>query len=476
MKQFKAPKKSLGGLGPEATARLIAAVADVALIVDRDGVVQDFIFDSNAVALKGHETWRGRPWREIVTGDSRSKVDALLSEAASGAVSKWRQVNHASTSGANIPVLYSAIRIDSDGRFVAVGRDLRTVAALQQRLLEAQQSMERDYSRVRHVETRYRLLFQMSLDAILVVEVASRRIVEANPAAGRLLGEPAARLVGRLFPEGFDPESMRLIEGLLTRLQATGRADDVRVRHVDARGELLASALLFRQENASLLLIRLSPVQPDASATALPSAESKIIQVVEQSTDAFVVTDTSGEVLATNAAFLELAQLAAEEQARGEPLERWLGRSAVDLNVLIGNLRQKGSVRLYATVLRGEQGASADVEISAVSVMDGGQPYFGFTIRDVGRRLTGQPRLGREPASSVLPRSVEQLTELVGRVSLRELVRESTDVIERLCIEAALELTRDNRASAAELLGLSRQSLYVKLRRYGLGDVGDKPE
>jgi DNA-binding NtrC family response regulator len=50
-------------------------------------------------------------------------------------------------------------------------------------------------------------------------------------------------------------------------------------------------------------------------------------------------------------------------------------------------------------------------------------------------------------------------------------VREATDVIERLCIEAALKLTDDNRASAAEMLGLSRQSLYVKLRRYGLGDA-----
>ena len=55
-------------------------------------------------------------------------------------------------------------------------------------------------------------------------------------------------------------------------------------------------------------------------------------------------------------------------------------------------------------------------------------------------------------------------------------MRESTDVIEALCIEAALELTHDNRASAAELLGLSRQSLYAKLRRYGIGGVGDESE
>ncbi len=73
---------------------------------------------------------------------------------------------------------------------------------------------------------------------------------------------------------------------------------------------------------------------------------------------------------------------------------------------------------------------------------------------------------GKQPS-----RSVEQLTELIGRVSLKDLVRESTEVIERLAIEAALELTNDNRASAAEMLGLSRQSLYVKLRRYGIGDL-----
>ena len=72
-------------------------------------------------------------------------------------------------------------------------------------------------------------------------------------------------------------------------------------------------------------------------------------------------------------------------------------------------------------------------------------------------------------------RSVEQLTELVGRVSLKQLVRETTDLIEKLSIEAALRLTDDNRASAAELLGLSRQSLYVKLRRYGLAEGPPQP-
>jgi DNA-binding NtrC family response regulator len=71
-------------------------------------------------------------------------------------------------------------------------------------------------------------------------------------------------------------------------------------------------------------------------------------------------------------------------------------------------------------------------------------------------------------------RSAEEIKQLIGRMSLKDLVRETADVIERMSIEAALDLTKDNRASAADLLGLSRQSLYIKLRRYGLdNDASD---
>jgi transcriptional regulator PpsR len=116
--------------------------------------------------------------------------------------------------------------------------------------------------------------------------------------------------------------------------------------------------------------------------------------------------------------------------------------------------------------LRGEHGAQAEVEISGVAVPDAEPPCLGFTVRHIGRRLGADLQAGKNS-----PRSVEQLTQLVGRMPLKDLVRESTDMIEQLCIEAALKLTQDNRALAAEMLGLSRQSLYVKLRRYGLGDL-----
>jgi transcriptional regulator PpsR len=467
VKQFKAPKKSLGELDVEAAATLIATAADVALIVDGDGVIRDLAFGSDELSREGYDgKWVGLQWADTVTVESRPKVEALLREAGAKSATRWRQVNHPSPRGADVPILYSAMQVGPGGRVVAVGRDLRAIAALQQRLVDAQQSMERDYWRLRHVETRYRLLFQMASEAVLIVDASTQKVIEANPAAGQLLGETLRRVVGRPFPEGFDPEGTRAVQTLLAGVRAAGRADDTRARLADGKREVTVSASLFRQENSTLFLVRLAPSSSDAAAAAVPEEKSRVLDVVESAPDGFVVTDFDGRILTANPAFVELTQLATEEQVHGESLERWLGRPGVDLNVLIANLRQHGSVRLYSTILRGEYGSTAEVEISAVSVPSGEHPCLGFSVRNIGRRLTAEPRANR-----ALPRSIEQLTELVGRVPLKELVREATDLIERLCIEAALELTQDNRASAAEMLGLSRQSLYVKLRRYGLGDL-----
>ena len=60
------------------------------------------------------------------------------------------------------------------------------------------------------------------------------------------------------------------------------------------------------------------------------------------------------------------------------------------------------------------------------------------------------------------------MAEQVGRTPLRKLVQETVGLVERHYIEAALEMADGNRTTTAELLGLSRQSLYAKLDRYGM--------
>jgi transcriptional regulator PpsR len=470
VKPFDAPQTALGNIQAERVATLIATTSDIALILDPRGMIRDLALGNDELAPHVSDDWIGRPWSETVTSESRDKVEALLADALSDAsIPLWQQIAHVSPNGTEVPVRYCAMRLGNRDHLIAIGRDLQGFAALQQRLVDAQQSLERDYWRLRQLETRYRLLFRSSSDAVLVMDPATGKVVEANPAASQLLVADPRRLVGRHFPEGFDEAGTRAIESLIAGVRAAGRGNEVRARLRNGP-ELSVSAALIRQENTALVLLRLTQVATSPDTTqAKGEQRSGLAKIMERAPDGIVVTTQDGRIQSANAAFLDLTQVNSEDQVRGESLDRWLGRPGVDLNVLLANLRQHGAVRLFATTIRTDYGASSEVEISAVAINNGEQPSFGFIIRNVDRRVSAES--GGEQA---LPRSVEHLTELVGRVPLKEVVRESSDMIERLCIEAALELTGDNRASAAELLGLSRQSLYVKLRRYGLSDPANE--
>ncbi|MBB4315030.1 transcriptional regulator PpsR [Roseospira marina] len=473
----------MGDLDADLAAKVITASADVSLILDESGIVRDVAFGKPDFLAGGAGAWLGRPWAETVSEDSRPKVTALLNDALADIPTAWRQITYPAGEGADIPVLYTAIRLAAPGRsgtgvgtgdqsggtrVVAIGRDLRSVATMQQRLLIAQQTVERDYNRLRHLETRYRLLFKLSSEAVLFVDSASRRIIEANPTAHEVFGDTGRSLVGRVFPHGIEAEDADAIETLLASVRAIGRGEDVIVRLGPAKREVMVSAALFRFERTVQFLVRLAPRVVGTDGTLVTNARARVLDVVDSAPDGIVVTDLDGVILSANTAFLDYAQVATEAQVRGRPLGRFIGRQGVDMPPLIANLRELETVRQFSTVVHGDVGASTPVEISAVAVPHADRPCLGFIVRAASQR----DGVGESGVAAVtVPRSVEQLTELVGRVSLKEIIRETNDMIEKLCIQAALELTGDNRASAAEMLGLSRQSLYVKLRRYNLGDL-----
>ncbi len=452
-------------LDPSAALTLLTATADVTLLVAPDGTATELRIAAPEHAIEGSDTWVGRPVVELVTIESRAKIEALLREVQSRGSARRRQVNHPTPTGEDVPIGYSAQRIGE--RIVLSGRDLRPIASLQQRLVEAQQAMERDYWRLRHIETRYRLLFQLSGEAILVVDATTLRVVDANAAAGTLFGAPTEKLIGDVFPFPVaDAESRVALEGMIATARATGRGSEVRVLLAGGESPVMMSASCFRQDMSTLLLIRVVPEHGTGVVRRSP-----LLGLIEHAPDAVIVTDLEGHVRYANRAFLDLTQLASEDQVRGESLGNWIGRPGADVPVFLSMLRKHGALRLIATTARGVHGLTSEVEVSGSWQPDGSDPAIVFLLRDVGRRLMHGPVGARD-----LTRAVEQLTGLVGRTSLRELVRDTTDLVERHFIEAALELTGDNRTSAAEVLGVSRQSLYVKLRRHQLGGLYASPD
>jgi len=59
---------------------------------------------------------------------------------------------------------------------------------------------------------------------------------------------------------------------------------------------------------------------------------------------------------------------------------------------------------------------------------------------------------------------------LTGRISMKELVRETTAQLERELIVQALEQTNGNVTRAAQLLMISRKSLQNKMKEFNLRD------
>lgn len=440
---------------PDSALAAVLAAADLVLLIDEDGRIDQMHVGSSDIDAAQIAGWAGQPWIDTVLPDSIDKVRAML---ADGANPRWRETNHVVADG-QLPLKWLVLALPGD-RHLAIARDQRAAASLQQRLVRAQQAMERDAIRLRQLEARHRLLFDSAGEAIFIVDAGSRRIIEANAAARRITGRTAAGLEGVNFAALVHPDDHDSSIAVLGALTASEQRHPVQLRLANGQAYQM-TASLFRQDRDNRLMLRLHDVAPASPAEPLADA-------MERMPDPFVLTDDNFDIIASNGAFLDLVGLARPADVVGQPVGRFLGRAGLELGVLVAALRAHGMVRAFATVLHpGHGGTSEPVEVSAVSSGEAGSLRHGFAIR----AAASSAAIEAAGPPAALP--IRQLTDLVGRVSLKDIVRESTDLIERLCIEAALTYTDDNRASAAEVLGLSRQSLYSKLHRHGLGNLGD---
>ena len=461
---------ALGNLTASEAQLLLAAAADISLLLSQDGTVLDATVSNPDLEGVNAGSWIGKPWLESVTIETRPKLTSLLRDAFAGGKTRWRQLNHSVSDDVDLPVQYIVIALERKGRALALGRDLSALSSMQQRLVQAQQVVEREYRDLRYADLRYRMLLRYSREAALLVDLNSRRIIEANPAAVQLLSpEGSARLAGRGFPVGFSSGDSRKITTWLQQSLSGSAEQSISATVEHGNRSCAVSAIAFRQDKSLIALVYVRPSGSDGDQPPITEGQAAVLRAAQVLSDGFVITDAEGAVISANSAFAEMAQLPDGEGLVGDAIDRWLGRPGVDANVLLNTLSENGAVNLFATIVRGEFGSVRNVEVSASALADPGAARYVFSVRDVGLRLK-DTNAGGATGDKLNP--LEDLNLQVGRVPLKEIVRETNDVIERICIETALDLTGNNRAAAAEMLGVSRQSFYVKMRRFNLGDLG----
>jgi transcriptional regulator PpsR len=232
-------------LDSDAAMKLAMVAGDVTLVLDDTGTILDAAFDPRE--FPAFTDWIGSNWIETVTDESRPKIMEMLAAARRGEVQHWRQVNHPSRDG-EVPIRYAVLSINGGANRIAFGRDLREAGKLQQRLLQVQQSLERDYLRMRQLEARYRMLFERSTEAVLIIEAATLRIREANLAAHTLVGARAGSLSGKKLPTVLDKTSHDALQGLVGAALVSDTVSPTRIRLARGARDVMVSVTGFTQD------------------------------------------------------------------------------------------------------------------------------------------------------------------------------------------------------------------------------------
>ena len=385
MTQGKLPPidlSSFSDLAPELIEVMVSVACDIALILDDSGVIKNVAVGKARPAPADAREWIGQHWADTVTVEMREKVGQFLADLSGGGVSRVRHLAHASGDGPEIPMAYSAIRLGDQGPTLAVGRDLRLVSAMQERLTSTQRTIERDYWQRRQAETRYRLLFDVALEPMLIVDAATYDVVDANRSAAALLGRPGGDIVGKPLGASVASAARADLYAFLDSARASTRPLSGRTTTLDGGKALDLRVSAFDGDAANVLFLRLSEVKEDAAAAgddhSVATKKRRLLEALfERAGDVIAVCDLQGNLEYVNDAFLSLAELGRGQGVAGRNLVDWLSSGGV--SEILGLIKAGESNRLFAATFRRAGDTPITVEISATVLPQ--QACIGLVMR-----------------------------------------------------------------------------------------------
>ena len=452
---------------PSGIADFVEHVSDLAVMVGEDGIIKGLSINPECASLGSLEHWVGHGFSDFLTEESQAKFAERLKVAADSPVIARRplELNHIDKEAWQFPIRYSLHLVDGSKNVLLMGRDLQPIAEIQQRLVSEQVARERDQQRIRSGETFYRVVLEASATPFVLVDADRGRVHDMNASAAQLLGSKADTLNGNSFAQIFEG---RRREEMMDALLAAAAAEGQQSIEVVARRsglDLTLTPEYFRAAGELFLLCRITSLTEPTEGTG--DNANTVSALFAASPDGMVITDAKGIVRDVNEAFLVMTDAARLLDVKERSLADFLVRGTVDLKLMLEAALKSGRMSHYSAQINSVVGNRLAVDVSVAQLRQSSRDAgFGFIVRDVtpmSSETEAAPGMMTEDA-------MKNVMDLVGTASLKELVSATSDVVEKMCIETAVKLTNNNRVAAAEMLGLSRQSLYVKLRKHGMID------
>jgi len=442
---------SIPMIEPEFLGNILATSSDIAVMIDLKGSIKSVLVNQSEQYYGDLSHWEGKNITKFLTMDSVPKLERALDKLNSGqTILHSIELNHQDNAKWQFPVRYNAHLVGQNDNILLLGRDLRSISETQQQLVKAQIAVEKSHEERKEYDAHYRSIFSTANEPIFVLDAKTAKIRQANPAACILLGEDIDALLSETFGKFVAFKDKKDLTDKMAKAAMSKTALRIIISHNGQDTEASLHPVIYRASGQQVLLVRLNLDKNQANLNDLLS--QNLIDLYKNGTDGIVFTNASGVISFVNESFLGLGD--------------FLSKGQIDLAVMLENVQRVGQMRIYSTDLKNDFGLKTAVEVSMSQIANNTSKQVSFVIREISRA---------EPPGPIRPAIASNdnnpsIAELVGSASLKEIVAETTDVIEKICIQTAVETTNNNKAAAAEMLGLSRQSLYVKLHKYDLVD------
>jgi transcriptional regulator PpsR len=448
----------LSGLSPWAdqlASTLVSLASDIALVIDADGVITAVAQNRAEPMTASAQHWIGQAWVDTVSDETRRKIELLLDEVARTGLAKRREVNHPGAGSSGIPVAYTAVRLGERGPVLAVGRDLRAIAAIQQRFVDAQQELERVYWQSRQADARDQRLIQVLRDGVLVVHAQTLTVEHANAVCLETFARTADTLQRQAIRTLFDAHSGGAVDDLLLSARSTGRSGEIRARLAGRHVGVNVSATPFLCGSEQMLLVRVR--SPDNAVDAPGAASERSRQLAQSSV---AIADSSGRLMSCSAGLCTLLGAASETSLLGHSVTAWDTRGEPRWSQLVARVRHDGLAAPTRMTLRRLDGSEAEVEVSGALLAEGDQECVGLSVVALA-----PPQVHALAERAAVAALLRQLDAPPGSVALPDLLQRLCHLAEQQLVESALDRTGGDLGAAAELLGVSPATLGERLLR-----------
>jgi PAS domain S-box-containing protein len=262
--------------------------------------------------------------------------------------------------------------------------------ALGDQLIKAQQE-----------EERYRAALNQSLDHIFLVDIETKRIVEANPAMALMLGYSSDELIDMTLYdiEASDPEDIdkRTDEIVTEQRRYIGecmyRKKDASLIEVEAS----ANVIIFGSRKLLCVLARDITERKNVEA-ALRESEQKYRILFESAGDAIFILeaegDNTGKIISANPAAAEMHGYSIEELLSMNIRDLDIPHDAKEVPTRIDQILDGKWVNVEVGHLR-KDGTSFPLEVSAGLMEIGNRKYILAFDRDISKRNEAEKALKR---------------------------------------------------------------------------------